>query len=674
LVTFPDSVTDCRTLWEIAPGCCTVVVGPGESIQAALDSLPAEGGCVCLKPGQHEIDRPLRIEKSNVTLHGETVGARVVRNNGATLLEVAQADGLLLKNIKVADIEFVFENRRVQPPGLPALVMIDRCNTGKFEGCIVRTEELGSVVGILISRSSDLEVSDSRVDGVSYGVWGAKDSTGLAILRNTFDAVTPGNTDGGVAGVFLMDAFGPSGIERNAITGFHYGIVVNKGFLTGVPSSMATGSVIAGNRIVRLDVRSGAGGDKLFGIDVAANDCVIKDNLLTYAAPAYGGIVASGSYTTIDNNGLRCQAREAGADPCLGILVGRLGGQGSLGSNGGRVAGNSLAGAQDGIVVIDNTAIEVVENRIENSAAPARFGILLTNVNRARVRGNRITNALFLIAGTQGMANKIIGNVLLRGGGAVTMLTQTSLEVTQNRIEDMRNWGFIGIQLFAKVALTENRFLSCGYQQSPAISIGVSQHLGELHIESCEVMNTGVSPDSATVSTISRGIFADLVLEARVQSNIVTFSNAAVMDANQEHRALWMRGFLEQVINTGAGQLVFGFSAQILDNKFLGPGRSALVETAQQQVSNTLLRRFERLFFNNNFCWHASVAGQPPGATVSLFGRSAIVMGNHIKTNVLLPSVDFHGMRDAIYMGNIAQTNPVNFVGVPTPPPGFNKP
>ena len=49
-------------------------------------------------------------------------------------------------------------------------------------------------------------------------------------------------------------------------------------------------------------------------------------------------------------------------------------------------------------------------------------------------------------------------------------------------------------------------------------------------------------------------------------------------------------------------------------------------------------------------------------------------MGNHIKTNVPIPSVDFHDIKDAVYMGNIAQTNPVNFGGIPTPISGFNKP
>ena len=87
----PDgTIDDCRPVFppltELTPGCCTVVVRPGESIQAAIDSLPDEGGCVCLKVGVHEIAEPLRIEKSNVSLHGETLGARVVRNKAAAVL------------------------------------------------------------------------------------------------------------------------------------------------------------------------------------------------------------------------------------------------------------------------------------------------------------------------------------------------------------------------------------------------------------------------------------------------------------------------------------------------------------------------------------------------------------------------------------------------------------
>ena len=119
----PDgSIADCRPVFppltELTPGCCTVVVRPGEDIQAALDALPEAGGCVCLKVGEHAIREPLRIAKSNVALHGETLGVRVVRNNGAALLQIGHPSGLLLENITVSGIHFEFENKGVQEPRL----------------------------------------------------------------------------------------------------------------------------------------------------------------------------------------------------------------------------------------------------------------------------------------------------------------------------------------------------------------------------------------------------------------------------------------------------------------------------------------------------------------------------------------------------------------------------
>ena len=229
-------------------------------------------------------------------------------------------------------------------------------------------------------------------------------------------------------------------------------------------------------------------------------------------------------------------------------MLGRLGAQGSLGSTGGRIAANSILGPQDGILLIGNTRRRSAgqSHRERRPAKHASASQLLAS-SRVRVHGNRITNAAFPIAANGGTANEIIDNTLLRGGGGATLLNQTSVEFSQNRVEDMRDYGLIAMQGLAKFAIIENRFLSCGYQQAPAIGIGVSQHFGELHIESCEVMNTGVSPDNATVSKLAWGIFADFVLEARVQSNNVTYANAALLDANQEHRALWLRGSLEQV-------------------------------------------------------------------------------------------------------------------------------
>jgi len=674
----PDGVIkDCRPVFppltELKPGCCTVVVLPGDSIQDAIDSLPDEGGCVCLKVGLHEITEPLRVENSNVSLHGESLGAHVVRNNGATLLQIAHPGGLLLENVTVNGIHFEFENKDVPQSDLTALVAIDRCRNAKIQGCVVQAQELLNLTGIMIGRSLGIEIANNQISRVTFAIWVVSDTTLVCVRHNALTAVTANNGDGGTVGIFLLDAFGPSDIEGNDITGFFVGISLNKGMFSGMPFSLASASVIAGNHILRLNGQSETSDAKAFAIDVAANDCTIRDNDLIYGADVYGGISISGASTRVEGNIVRSLAKEVSDTPSIGILVASLGPQGSQGSIRGKVVGNSILGAQDGVLLIGNDSAEVLGNRIESEDGEVRFAIGVLLSSRVRAHGNRITNAAFPIAATGGAANQIADNTLLRGGSGATLLSQTSLEFTQNRVEDMRNYGLIGIECLAKFALVENRFLSCGYQQAPAISIGVSQHFGELHIESNEVMNTGVSPDNGTVSKLSWGIIADLVLEARVQNNNVTYANAALLDANQEHRALWLRGSLEQAINLGAGQLVIGFSAQILDNKFLGPGRSALVEIAQQSVTDNIFRRFERLFFNNNFCWHVSIAAQP-SATVSLTARSAIVMGNHIKTNVLIPSVDFHGIKDAVYMGNIAQAGPANFGGIPTPVSGFNKP
>ncbi|MCS6328192.1 MAG: right-handed parallel beta-helix repeat-containing protein, partial [Nitrospira sp.] len=658
IIDADGEIHDCRTVFppltELTPGCCTVVVRPGEDIQAAIDSLPEEGGCVCLKVGEHEIEAPIRIEQSNVSLHGETAGARVLRKNGTELLHIGHPDGLLVEHVTVSGVSLMLENKGQQGQGLQAMVAMDRCRDTTLERCLLHAQVPTQIAGVVISRSTDVRVTGCVVDNVHYGVWTLADTTGLVIVGNRFDAANKRKSDGGLVGLLLQDLSFPARIEDNRLLGFVFGIVLNNGALTGTPFSLAAGSTIAGNYIVRLGAEVDPGTLKAFGIDVAADGCVISDNILLYNSPEYGGISVSGRDAVVERNQLRSLLKEAGSVRPIALLLARLGPNGSLGSVGGRVSGNLVLGVQDGIVVIGNEGAEVLDNTVDSEGQEVRFGILLAFSSRVRVQGNRVTNTAWPIAASGGTANVLADNSLVRGGGGITAVFHTSFTCSQNRVEDMRHWGILSLVGFAKCALTENRVLNCGYQQAPSIGIGASVQLGELCVESCEVMNTGVSPDNTTISALSWGIIADLILEARVQSNLVTYANAALLDANQEHRALWMRGWLEQVITFGAGQVVFGFSAQILDNKFLGPGRTALVEIAQQNVSDTLFRRFERLFFSNNFCWHASVVAQGT-ATVSLSARSAIVMGNHIKTNVPIPSVDFHGMKEAVYMGNLAQ-------------------
>lgn len=75
---------DCRSLFpplsQREGGCCTVVVEPGvDRIQAAIDSLPKRGGCVCLTAGVHIVQRPIEIQGlRHVTVHGVGGASRVV--------------------------------------------------------------------------------------------------------------------------------------------------------------------------------------------------------------------------------------------------------------------------------------------------------------------------------------------------------------------------------------------------------------------------------------------------------------------------------------------------------------------------------------------------------------------------------------------------------------------
>jgi hypothetical protein len=71
-------VHDCRTLWPPAQ-CCTISVRPGEDIQAAIDRLPAEGGCVCLLSGVHHIHEPLLIDgRENILFKGMGPASKLI--------------------------------------------------------------------------------------------------------------------------------------------------------------------------------------------------------------------------------------------------------------------------------------------------------------------------------------------------------------------------------------------------------------------------------------------------------------------------------------------------------------------------------------------------------------------------------------------------------------------
>src|SRR5262249_38488442 len=107
-------VTDCR---PPPPGagecCCTIIVKVGENIQAGIDALPSQGGCVCLKTGLHVIREPLRIARGSIVLKAESPGTIVRSQGSGPVLTIGNPAGARIEGIDVLGIDFVSANSDV---------------------------------------------------------------------------------------------------------------------------------------------------------------------------------------------------------------------------------------------------------------------------------------------------------------------------------------------------------------------------------------------------------------------------------------------------------------------------------------------------------------------------------------------------------------------------------
>ncbi len=665
----PLAVTsDCRHLWppEAGEGCCTVIVQVGESIQAALDALPTTGGCVCLRTGIHSIVEPIRIETPNVLMHGESPGTRVVRNNGVTMVSISDPAGAYLEDVIVDGIEFEVAGSE-EGDEAAGIVVLDRCRRTTLSHCGLEVAGLGqspvaAAIGVLVLGSEIVGIRGNRMYNVLGGVRVDRGSR-VFVIENDMEGPTvtlgPGIAPLGEHGVILGDGTeGPCRVERNSIVDYSIGIRV------GVEAERST---ISGNEIRRPVMAAATGTEKLYGIDVAAADCVIVANHVNLAGPVYGGIRATGADARIDGNALRSTAGAAGADAPLGIFIGPEQVDSIQRPDHALVRGNLLSGRQDGILLSGVEDVSVTENQIHGvPAGVPRIAVTVNNANGCTVASNRIRDAQVGIALSGGTGNQIKANELRNGESGVLVTYAAALRVFENVVENMQSVGLGGVVLL-DTAVAHNRVSSCGYSGLPA-GIAIYYSFGDLCVESCEVFNTGRSPDGTQVAAgASYGIAAFLARSCRIGGNRVAYKELGNLDATDEHRALLLLGQYLQVGN-----------AAVLDNLFTGIGFSHLVEI--QLVPNAPTFGFENVTFNNNHCDHMGTL--PPAtdaqarnrATVSLWGQHLITMGNHVKANLkVMPSINFNNLRQVALVGNVTTGGFINLgSSVPTPAANFN--
>ncbi|HHM05337.1 MAG TPA: hypothetical protein ENJ19_06290 [Gammaproteobacteria bacterium] len=153
-------VHDCRTIWPPAQ-CCTIAVRPGEDIQAAIDKVSADGGCVCLLPGLHRVHEPLLIDgRQNLTFKGVGPVSKLIyepldpqSTHQAALYVVGGS-----RDIHIADM-LIYADR------LPQLVVVDEDSRAirLRGGQLINGLPGGQAVGLLLGHCCEVQVRDCRL-------------------------------------------------------------------------------------------------------------------------------------------------------------------------------------------------------------------------------------------------------------------------------------------------------------------------------------------------------------------------------------------------------------------------------------------------------------------------------------------------------------------------------
>lgn len=634
-------LTDCRPQPEPAgEGCCTFVVRPGESIQDAIDGLPAEGGCICIKAGMHPVPATLTINRANVHMHGESPGAIIA--GVAPLVQM----GTSAQGIRIDMLDFLARvpGQEITPiiaaGGATDISIVD-CRIAPFPGTsggtaiqLTRTDRariegnaiFNTYFGLVILGLSALPVIESNAMVFGLGLRQVLASTGIWIASNP----------------------SASQIRNNVILGAHQSIVVND-VPFGTPRSGSSSTMILDNAIL-TGTRPGEGNNRARGIDSAADFSTVRGNVVAIAASQGQGIRANGSGSSVTDNKITALAR--GEQPAIGIQIGHEA-EDALPATGIIVRDNQIAGLVTGLLLTQCSGTAAIGNQVVTDDALATFGILSLNAPAQRLVDNRIAGAFAGLASSGGRDSRVQGNDVIGGLAGLMIFNDSRVTASGNHFAGCRTAGAIALQIFGRTDFSDNRVNNAGSAVPLSVGIGAFLVIGEWVVQNNEVSDTGVSLDGTSASAAAWGIFGDLILEARVQGNLVTYANAQTRDVTREDRALLMRGLLEVRDILSSSVAVRGFPVQILDNKFIGTGASALVELRQTPIIDNFNIRFERVFFSNNYCMHFSANPDDRFATVVLVGSACTVMGNHVKaTEPGYFSFGFNGMRGP-FIGNV---------------------
>src|SRR4029077_4281220 len=307
--TPPATIEDCRPKQEDC--CCSISVRPGENIQTAINSLPPEGGCVCLKAGIHPISKAITISHSNVKLVGECAGT-IVRISGPVVaaqdgiaLMIGTADPGGIEGVAVSTI--VFERKRTAATWFPIPIVWVGGGARRtvIEDCGFKDAIADMSFGIIGLSCEGLRIARCTFATVLAGIWAlSPNSRELTVEDNSFNfGLDTLGKQSGAFGIAVTDLVGPCRIERNRLDKVVCGIAVddNNADVYGAPASLAIGTIVTQN-VVRCVppsadmIKQKIPTSGIFGIDVAADFSTVSQNVIWMLGQA--GIVQTGIRVT----------------------------------------------------------------------------------------------------------------------------------------------------------------------------------------------------------------------------------------------------------------------------------------------------------------------------------------------------------------------------------------
>ncbi|MCA3653377.1 MAG: right-handed parallel beta-helix repeat-containing protein, partial [Methylobacterium sp.] len=614
-----------------------LVVAPGESIQDAIDALPAVGGCICLKAGLHVIERPLHIKTDNVTLHGESLGALVSMRRAEPILVAEKMRGLRLQQISF---------RAEQGAKTAALLLLD-CRNSAITDCTLTLEkEEEESIGLHAVSSAGLNLDALRVGGFSLGLWFDEDTSDVAVERCQIHLPKRASDKMTLIGLLATHGHGALRVDNNTVLGAHSGIVLND--TPGeIPASRLIAPLIRGNTLELL--RNPGKMGRTFGIDCAAPGALVEGNALGHEGGTFTAIRLTGDAATARDNLIVSRARQLGLT--LAIGVGDTLKKIPVPVADVTLAGNRIFGLQHGILAQWVSKGVVEANLLGTIEALQGAGVTLVSCADTLVRANEIGAALFGVSSMRGARNRFEANVINAGDAGIAVLQELAPTIAGNRITGCTLGGIALVIAAGRCESVSNRIVNCGAEGKPGVGIGALTVLGEWDVEGNEVMDTGLPVEKGgPEAALAYGVAGAMVLEARVSNNLITYSDILRRPVTSEDRALLLMGYLDMQLDD---KLTFGFPVNIAGNTFLGASATHLVELVEQAFSPQVAMRFERVFFSGNDCVHLCPKPNDKSATVSLVGRVCTVSANQVKpTSKGYRSFDFHGMPGP-YMGNV---------------------